>query len=95
MPNIYDKAILDWGESKKNASHKEKTVQEVRFDYWLGCYSSWTCDYDMEAVIFFTDGTSQTTSIRWDKALEELPEYVDKREQMEREHNASHGWDQE
>lgn len=90
MSNIYDQAILDWANAELRLQDIEEEAVSLDFDGWLGCYSSWTCDYGVTATIRTASGQSVTTEATWTSVLEALPAYVEAYERLAEDHWRSH-----
>lgn len=69
---------------------------KVMFAGYIGCYSSYTCDYGVDVEIEWTlpSGRMGTTvATDWDlpRVLRALPAYLEVEEEMTREHDHYHG----
>lgn len=93
--NIYDEAVLAWANDVLEKRGHPREAETVYFGHYIGCYSSYTCDYDVSATIVYSGGKEYVTSHVWDDVLRALPEYVDAVERMHEEHDRYHGRDDE
>lgn len=88
MTDKYDAAVVNLFADKLEVD--PETITDITFGYWLGCYSSWTCDYSVEATVTYTDGSTVKTDVTWSVALEQVGEYVEALDAMYEEHDESH-----
>lgn len=92
--NSVDQAIIDWANDQLEARGYPRDATGIQFGSWVECYSSWTCDYGVEATIRRAGGHAEVaTPYSFPAVLVALPQYVAAREAMEREHRALHDWD--
>ena len=89
--NIVDQAIIDWANDQLEKKGLSRDAKRLRFGYELGCYSSWTCDYNVTATVQTSNGGEvELREWLWPDVLTALPEYVVAAERMYEAHAASH-----
>lgn len=73
-------------------------LEAVTFDKYMGCYSSWTCDYGVKATFTFRrpDGSTfeRFSDYGFPQVLEQMAEYQAEHANLEEEHARYHGWEE-
>lgn len=69
-------------------------IIDLEFEGWVGCYSSYTCEYGVEAILHLSDGSKRVTS-SWSipQAIKDMAEYDAAWDEMQDDHDSYHGWD--
>ena len=97
-----DDALKDWAAGYINVEEGHSPddkitaadIAGVDFEGWIGCYSSWTCEYGVTATIRLTnDRASVETEATWHHVLEGIEEYLTVYDAMLDDHARSHDRD--